>query len=161
MSRIPALVATAALALAVPAAAGGVQTASTPAARPPAPAAAALAAEIRRAFVDARDRAQREGLSGEALELAVSAAVEAVIAGSGADPQTVLEALRLALAEEQCVLEADGQWNRLGCAALGRLAAAIAATLEGPAAGGGGGDVAVGPVTPPPGVGGGPDYDDN
>lgn len=161
MSRIPALVATAALSLAAPAVASRVQTASAPAARAPAPAAAALAAEIRRALIDARERAQRQGLSGEALELAVSAAVEAVITASGADPRTVLEALRLALAEEQCVLETEGRWNRLGCAALGRLAAAIADTLEGPAAGGGAGDVAVGPVTPPPGVGGGPDYDDN
>lgn len=161
MRHASAAIALLLLGVATSAPAAGVAPQTAAATQRPVTGATALAAQIRRALLTSRDQARAEGIRGEALELAVAAAVEAVIADSGADPVVVMEALKLALAEERCVPLDEARWSGDGCAALSRTAAAVTAALGGPAAGGGSGGVPGVAGTPPPPSASGSDYSSN
>ena len=123
----------------------------------PSPEVEALTAKIRTAMANAIEA--NEGMDPAQIELAVSAAVEDVIAASGADPLVVQAALRLALAREQCLLLEDQRWNHVGCEGLNRVASAVDLAIRGPTATGNPGGIATPGTPPPPGTDGrGPDY---
>lgn len=96
--------------------------------------------------------------STEAAELEVSAAVEAVIGESGASPETVLAALKIVMAREQCVTLENGRYDKLGCGALAAILSAVGTAIGGPAALGGTGNLPTNAAGPPPSASGGSDY---
>ena len=140
--------------------ASAVSLQAAPAAATPvsSPEAIALARQIRSALATARADATAKGLSGQPLELAVSAAVESVIATSGANPATVLAAIQIAMADEKCMLTSPTDYNFPGCRALADIKAAVSSAIGGPAALGGTGAVASSGNGPPPTAATGADY---
>lgn len=123
----------------------------------PSPEVEALTAKIRTAMAEAI--AANEGKDSAQVELAVAAAIEDVIAASGAAPEVVQAALRLAMAREQCRLLDDQRWNHVGCEGLNRVASAVDLAIRGPEATGNPGGIATPGTPPPPGTDGrGPDY---
>lgn len=112
-----------------------------------------LVSQIRTAVQTARTRA-----AGDTAEASVVETVADVIVTANRSPQEALGAVRLAIADEGCLLT-GGQWNRWGCLGLSNVAAAIEQTLAGgPAAilGEGGAPISAQPGLP--GAGGGADY---
>ncbi|CAN5361163.1 hypothetical protein BH09PSE1_BH09PSE1_05090 [soil metagenome] len=135
------------------------QQVASVAATPPAtlPSAAVFAGQIRDAVTTVRQGATMQGLTGQALELAVSSAVETLIATSGQTPATTLAAVQTAMAEEKCTVTSAG-YAIGGCQALADIASAISAAIGGPAASGGTGAVASAAAAGPPLTAVGSDY---
>ncbi len=128
---------------------GATQSVAQPAAQSASP---DLTASIRDAVARARAEASRD-----VQEAGVVARVADVIVTANASPVQALASVRLAIAEEGCVFEAE-VWNRWGCAGLSSVAASIGQALgSGPAATIGEGGVATSAPPPPP-SGGGADY---
>lgn len=134
------------------------QAASAVTSGTPTPEVSDLAARIRTALATSRTNAASTGLSGQALELAISGNIETVIAASGAAPDVVLATLQLAIAEEKCTLTPELLDQAPGCQALADIAAAVASAIGGPAAVGGTGTVPAAVSGPPPRGATGSDY---
>lgn len=140
-----------------------VERQSAPAVAPPAvtPEVTNLAAQIRAAVASSLQSARANGQTGGALELAVSGAVETVIATSGVSPASALAAMQLAMADEKCPAATDATTSAApppGCQAMADIADAIASAIGGPAALGGTGTVSSPAAGPPPLTPAGADY---
>ena len=99
-----------------------------------------LTRSIREAVANAR-----AGAADDAGELSVVTSVADVIVFANVQPVQALASVRLAIAEEKCVFEAE-TWNRWGCAGLSSVASSIQAAIgSAPAA-----TVGTGPIPTPP-----------
>lgn len=111
-----------------------------------------LTASIREAVARAR-----AGSAGDPQETTIATTLADIIVTANVQPVQALASVRLAIAEEGCVFEAE-RWNRWGCAGLSNVASSIQQAIgSGPAATLGEGGVATPPPSAAPG-GGGADY---
>lgn len=126
------------------------QTAASPQnAASPSP---SLTTSIREAVARAR-----AGSAGDPQETTIATTLADIIVTANVQPAQALASVRLAIAEEGCVFEAES-WNRWGCAGLSNVASSIQQAIgSGPAATIGDGGVATPPPAAAPG-GGGADY---
>lgn len=115
---------------------------------------AELSAAIQQAVIRAQNEASAAGLSADDAAAAVEAAVQAVIAASGASPTTAA----LALESARTALSLSGQLNGAGSAGLANVQAIVGGTAATPASGGGSSGGGVGGPTGGTGGGGGSDY---
>ncbi|MFN7110034.1 MAG: hypothetical protein ACK4M2_00230 [Brevundimonas sp.] len=99
----------------------------------------------------------RAGSAGDPQETTIATTLADIIVTANVQPAEALASVRLAIAEEGCVFEAES-WNRWGCAGLSNVASSIQQAIgSGPAATIGEGGVATPPPSAAPG-GGGADY---
>lgn len=114
-------------------------------------------ADLSRSIRGAVDTA-RAGAAADPAETTVITVVADVIVEANRPPEEALSAVRLAIADEGCLLN-DGIWNRWGCGGLSNVASTIENSITGaPAAVNGQGGIAIGAQPGLPGAGSGADY---